>query len=94
VKAKPIIRREQANRDVGTAIASCLNDAGEAATLGFIEALENAYDLIGRHPASESPRYAHEFNLPGLRLWPLTRYPYLVFYIEHSEHIDIWRVLH
>ena len=75
MKAKPIIPREQANRDVDTVIASCLNDAGEAATLGFIDTLENAYDLIGRHPASGSPRYAHEFNLPGLRTWPLTRYP-------------------
>jgi hypothetical protein len=24
--------------------------------------------------------------------WP--RYPYLVFYVERSDHIDIWRVLH
>jgi len=33
-------------------------------------------------------------NLPGLRFWPLQRYPYLVFYIELADHIDIWRVLH
>ena len=24
-------------------------------------------------------RYAHELNLPGLRFWPLARYPHLVF---------------
>jgi toxin ParE1/3/4 len=33
-------------------------------------------------------------NLPGLRSWPLTRYPYLVFYVERSDHVDVWRVLH
>jgi toxin ParE1/3/4 len=33
-------------------------------------------------------------DLPGLRSWPLTRYPHLVFYIERSDHIDVWRVLH
>jgi toxin ParE1/3/4 len=32
-------------------------------------------------------------NIPGLRSWPLTRYPYLVFYIERDNHIDVWRVL-
>jgi toxin ParE1/3/4 len=51
--------------------------------LGFIDALEQAYTHIGRHPATGSPRYAHELNLPGLRAWPLTRYPHIVFYVEH-----------
>lgn len=62
--------------------------------LGLIDALENAYAHIGRHPATGSPRYAHILNLPGLRFWPLTRYPYLVFYMERPDHIDVWRVLH
>jgi len=66
----------------------------EAAALGFIDALEQAYAHIGRHPATGSPRYAHELNLPGLRSWPLTRFPYLIFYVEHPGHLDVWRVLH
>jgi toxin ParE1/3/4 len=33
-------------------------------------------------------------NLPGLKSWPLTRYPCLVFYVERPDHIDVWRVLH
>ena len=37
---------------------------------------------------------AHELNLPGLRAWPLTRYPCLVFEVERSDHVDVWRVLH
>ena len=57
-------------------------------------ALEKAYAHIARHPATGSPRYAHELNLPGLRDWPLTRYPHLVFYVEHPDQIDVWRVLH
>jgi toxin ParE1/3/4 len=68
-------------------------DAAHAA-LGFIDALERAYSHIGRHPATGSPRYAHELNLPGLRAWPLNRYPHLVFYVERPDHIDVWRVLH
>jgi toxin ParE1/3/4 len=94
VKSKPIIPRELANQDVEEAIAHYLGEDAEQAALGFIDSLEQAYAHISRHPASGSPRYAHELNLPGLRFWPLTRYPHLVFYTEHSDHIDVWRVLH
>lgn len=68
-------------------------DSGQVA-LGFIDALEQAYGRIGRHPATGSPRYAHELDLPGLCVWPLKRYPYLVFYVEREDQIDVWRVLH
>lgn len=36
----------------------------------------------------------HELNLPDLRSWALSRYPYLIFHIERPDHIDVWRVLH
>jgi toxin ParE1/3/4 len=94
VKAKPVVPRGQAHRDVEDAVAHYLAEGAETAALGFIDALENAYRHIGRHPATGSPRYAHELNLPGLRSRPLTRYPYLVFYVERSDHVDVWRVLH
>jgi len=94
VTAKPVVPRELANRDIDEAIANYLGEGAEQAALRFIEALERAYANIGRHPASGSPRYAHALNLPGLRFWPLARYPHLVFYVERPEHIDVWRVLH
>jgi len=94
LKAKPAIPRELANRDVDEVIAYYVGEPAEQAAQGFIDALEVAYTHIGRHPATGSPRYAHVLSLPGLRFWPLTRYPHLVFYIEYPDHIDIWRVLH
>ena len=90
---KPIIPREQAERDVDEAIAYYLDEGAHAAALGFIDALEQAYAHIGRHPATGSPRSAHELDLPGLRAWGLKLYPQLVFYIEQADHIDVWRVL-
>lgn len=92
--AKPIIPRQQANRDVEEAIDHYLAEAGETVALGFIDALERAYSHVARHPASGSGRYAHDLNLPGLKFWPLKRYPYLVFYVDGEAHIDVWRVLH
>ena len=92
--AKPVVPREQARRDVEDAIAHYLDEGSASAALGFIDALERAFTRIGRHPAIGSPRYAHELSLPGLRAWPLTRHPYLVFYVERPDRIDVWRVLH
>ena len=94
MRVQAVIPREQANQDVDEAVAYYLDEASEAVALGFIDALEQAYAHIGRHPATGSSRYAHELNLPGLRTWALTRYPYIVFYFEHPNHIDVWRVLH
>jgi len=94
VTTKPVIPRAQASRDVDDAITFYLGEGAYAAALGLVDALEQAYAHISRHAASGSPRYAHELNLPGLRAWPLMHYPYLVFYVERSDHIDVWRVLH
>ena len=94
MKTKPVVPRELAKRDVDEAIEHYLSEDAAEAALGFIDALERAYTHISRHPSSGSPRYAHALNLPGLRSWPLTRYPYLLFYVEQPDHIDVWRVLH
>ncbi len=94
MNSKPTIPRESASRDVEDAVDYYLNEAGEQVALGFVDALEQAYRHIAAQPASGSPRYAHELNLPGLRTWPLQRYPYLIFYVELANRIDIWRVLH
>jgi toxin ParE1/3/4 len=94
VTDRPVVPREQALRDIDAAVAFYLEDGDAAAALGFIDAVEQAFILLGSQPASGSPRYAHELNLPGLRSWPLPRYPHLVFYMVQETHVDIWRVLH
>jgi toxin ParE1/3/4 len=98
VKAKIVVPRTVADQDVDQAIDYYLGEGeGEGAAdaaLGFVDELEKAYAHISRQAASGSPRYAHELNLPGLRFWPLTRFPYLVFYFKHDDVVDVWRVLH
>lgn len=94
MKVKKVVPRGQANRDIDETIAYYLTGNAEKAAFGFIDALEQAYTYLGRHPGMGSPRYAHELNLPGLRAWQLARYPHIVFYVECADHIDVWRVLH
>jgi len=98
VKLKPVVPREQANQDVDDAIARYLEQASSSVALGFIDAVEHAYTHIARYPGTGSPRYGHELDLPGLRSCTLSPYPYpcpyLVFYVERADHIDVWRILH
>lgn len=94
MKPKRVVPREAALRDVEAVIDHYLAEGIEQAALGFVDALEQAFAHVGRHPVTGSTRYAFELNLPGLRSWPLKRYPYLLFYVEQDDHIDVWRVLH
>ena len=90
---KPLLRRAQADVDVEEAIDHYLTES-TAAALGFVDALETAYRAISRSPSIGAPRYAHELDLPGLRFWTCKRYPYLVFYVEYADHLEVWCVLH
>lgn len=90
---KPLRRRALADRDIADAIDYYLNESPDLARR-FVDAAEQAFRHIQRHPGTGSSRYAHELNLPGLRSWPLRRFPYLVFYREGADNIDVWRVLH
>jgi len=94
VAAKRIVRREAAVRDAETAIDHYAAEGGSAVAAAFADALVDALDAIARQPGMGSPRYAELLDVRGLRTWPLTRFPYLVFYFERSEAIEVWRVLH
>ena len=91
---KPVIPRSLDVEDVDEALAFYLEEGGQDAALRFVDALERAYSHIGRQPASGSPRYAHELEIPGLRSWPVKPFSHLVFYLEREDHVDVWRVLH
>lgn len=91
---KPIARRISARRDAEAATDYYWREAGSDAALGFVEAIEAAIRRIAENPGIGSPRYAHKLDLAGLRCLRLQRYPYLIFYVERADRIDIWRVLH
>ena len=92
--ARPVRLRELAARDVEKALDDYLREGGTRPARGFVAALERALRHIGRYPESGSPRYARLLDIPDLRFWPLGRSPYLVFYLERRDYVDVWRVLH
>lgn len=91
---KPSLRRAQARRDIDQAIDYYLAEAGERVALRFLDALEATIRGLERAPAAGSPRYAYELGIAGLRSRLLKRFPYIVFYVERDDHIEVWRVLH
>ncbi|TAM52529.1 MAG: type II toxin-antitoxin system RelE/ParE family toxin [Paraburkholderia sp.] len=93
MKSKPVIPREIVRQDINEAISYDLEEGAAQAALGFIDALEQAHSHLARHPDMGSPRYSYELDIPGLRSWPLKRYPHLIFYVNRTDHVDVWRVI-
>ncbi|SMF71409.1 type II toxin-antitoxin system RelE/ParE family toxin [Allosphingosinicella indica] len=94
MSGKPVIPRAIARADIDQTIAFYTADAGPDVALRFIDALEKGLDRISAAPAQGSPHYGLALDLPGLRSRKLARFPYLLFYVERGDHIDLWRVLH
>jgi toxin ParE1/3/4 len=90
---KKLIRRALADADILTALEYYIANAPEYA-LALIDDVEEAYRHIQQFPASGSSRYAYELSLPELRVWGCSKYPYLIFYVDCSAQIEVWRVLH
>jgi toxin ParE1/3/4 len=94
MSAKPVVPRLQAHRDIEEALDYYAREAGAKIALGFVDALETAFRTIAGHPGAGSLRYAYELGIPDLRMRIVQGYPYLVFYVERDNEIDVWRVLH
>jgi len=90
---KQAIRSALADADIDAAVSLYLGESVPDA-IGFIDELERATKHIEANPATGSPRYAESLNIPRLRFWPLRRFPYALFYIEHTDHLDVIRCVH
>lgn len=94
MRYKRVVRRRLADDDIEMAIAYYLEEAGVEVAASFANRLEEALQKISRHAAIGSQRYGNLVDLPEMRQWPLTKFPYLLFYIEKENHIELSRVLH
>lgn len=91
---KRVVLTEQARRDVRQATAWYRKEGGTTLALRWAAAVEAALRHIGTHPQTGIARYAALLKLDALRFWPIAGFPYLVFYVEREQHIDVGRVLH
>ena len=89
-----LVFRALARAEVEAAANWYAEQAGSALAEAFVAEVERVCALIAREPAMGSPRWGDALGLHGLRSWSLRRFPYLVFYVERRQQIEIWRVLH
>ena len=92
--ARSVRLRELAAADIDQAVDYYLREADNEVALRFVDAVERAVGQISRSPQSGSLQFSYELEIPGLRVRPLARFPYLVFYVVGDDVVDVWRVLH
>jgi toxin ParE1/3/4 len=90
----PVVPRELATQDLLDIAGHYVAEVDAATARRFIDAVEQAFTLISRQPGIGSPRHAVELDWPGLRTLQVERFPYLIFYLEQADHLEVLRVLH
>ncbi len=91
---KPIQRRRRAQLDIEEATDYYLHEAGARVALTFADRAEDTLNAIGAAPRIGSPRYAHQLGVRGLRMRAIRGFPFLIFYVEQDDRVEVWRVLH
>ena len=91
---KPIAQGPLTAFDVREAVGCYRREADVKTALAFIDAVEEASRQISRWPASGATRFAEWLGIPDLRTATLQRFPYVMFYFEYQDYVDVWRVLH
>ncbi len=92
--AKPVQLRAAAANDIERAVDHYLAEAGVDLAARLVDAIERGFSRLARQPHIGSLRFAYELGIPDLRSWPVHRFPYVIFYVEQQERLDVWRVLH
>jgi toxin ParE1/3/4 len=60
----------------------------------WVDAVEHRLVDIGRQPRLGSPRFSETLSVVGLRYKAVSRFPYLVFYVETENDVIVVRILH
>lgn len=92
--SKPVIPRLMAEDDLDRVCDHYLTAAGTGVVVDFLQDFDRAIAHISRFPDTGSLRYGFEPSLAGVRFWPMKKFPFLIFYIETEDQIDVWRVVH
>ncbi len=90
---KRILQSLEARKDIEE-IVRYYSKQNLRVTNQFINEYKIAVRKIEKMPAIGSLRFADELDIPNVRAYSLSNFPYLVFYFEQHDHIDLVRVLH
>jgi toxin ParE1/3/4 len=91
---KRALQRTLAQQDIANAFNHYLGTAGPETAIDFVHEIDACMQRIEHFPEAGSPRYATLLDVDGLRFAFVTRFPYLMFYFERPDYLDIVRLLH
>lgn len=94
MNTKPVHLSEPALRDFDAIVLYYETEGSRLLARSFVSALREALRHISQFPGSGSPRQDLTPEIPELRSWPVSGFPYLVFYAGKEASIDVYRVLH
>jgi toxin ParE1/3/4 len=94
VTRKRVVPLEAAVEDINKIADYYTDMSGKMLARRFANVLKASFRRISSYPGVGSLRYEAVLGLDGLRVWQLRGFPYLVFYVEGSDEIEVWRVLH
>lgn len=94
MSVRRVVTTASADDDIVGAIDYYVISGANEAASGFIDALEDAKDLIAEFPSIGSSRFALETEIPELRDVAVKRFPFVIFYTDDADAVRIHRVLH
>lgn len=86
--------RTTAEAELQSAVAFYVDEGALDAALGPVDEFEVALKAIGDHPAIGSPRLEVELGIPGVRVFALRTYPYVIIYFDTPDYVDVRHLLH
>lgn len=86
--------RTTAEAELRSAVAFYVDEGALDAALGLVDEFEAALVAIGDHPAIGSPRLEVELGIPGVRVFALRTYPYVIIYFDTPQYVDVRHLLH
>ena len=94
MSVRRVVTSASADEDILGAIDYYVLSGAIDAASGFIDALQDAKDLIAEFPAIGSSRFALETQILVLRDVGVKRFPFIIFYTDDADAVRIHRVLH
>lgn len=91
---KVVRTRSAAEAELHSAVAFYVDEGALDAALGLVDEFEAAPVAISDHPAIGSPRLEIELGIPGVRVFALRTYPYVIIYFDTPEYVDVRQPLH
>lgn len=91
---KPLRILPRAQEDVAAALDRYRFEAGSEVATRFADAVMERLNMLAQRPQLGSRSHAPILDIDGLRSIRLRRFPYLLFYVEHDDSVDVVRLLH